>query len=302
VNEKILLVDDEADFLDVLGEFLTDEGYRITTAQNAEEALERLKREPYHLLLSDINMPGMKGFELIREARRDNPELKSALITAYDVRDYIHMAKHFDIGNIITKTTPFNFDEVKLLVRNIITEDIFGLDHYLRGAVNRAAISTTDQIEEVIQNVVAFMPTPRHQRKFRQALNEIIINAVYYGAKQERGDRKESWPTDLSLTPDEEVVVSWGKDDEKIGVSVMDQKGLLTKKDVLFWLERNTTKGADGLSVGLLDAHGKGLFITRESIDRFIVNVKRGRRTEIVMLNYSEGLHDGYRPLWIQEL
>jgi hypothetical protein len=82
----------------------------------------------------------------------------------------------------------------------------------------------------------------------------------------------------------------------------MDQKGLLTKKDVLFWLERNTTKGADGLSVGLLDAHGKGLFITRESIDRFIVNVKRGRRTEIVMLNYSEGLYDGYRPLWIQEL
>jgi hypothetical protein len=146
------------------------------------------------------------------------------------------------------------------------------------------------------------MPTLRHQRKFRQALNEIIINAVYYGAKQERGDRKDAWPIDVELASDEIVTVSWGADDEKIGVSVMDQKGLLKKKDVLFWLERNTTKGDDGLSKGLLDDHGKGMFITRESIDRFIVNIKPGNKTEIVMLNYKEGLYDGYRPLWIQEI
>ncbi len=302
MNEKILLVDDEADFLDVLGEFLSDEGYDIQKAGNAEEALRCLKDAKYQLLLSDINMPGMKGFELIKEVRKLYPDVKSALITAYDVRDYINMAKQYDIGNIITKTTPFNFEEVRLLVRNIITEDIFGLDRYVRGPIITKTISTSAQIDEIIHAVVAFMPTPRHQRKFRQALNEIIINAVYYGAKQERGDRKEMWPTDIRLTPQEQVIVSWGIDDEKIGVSVMDQKGLLTKSDVLYWLERNTTKGEDGLSVGLLDDHGKGLFITRESIDRFIVNIRRGNTTEIVMLNYKEGLYDGYRPLWIQEL
>jgi hypothetical protein len=54
--------------------------------------------------------------------------------------------------------------------------------------------------------------------------------------------------------------------------------------------------------MGILDEHGKGLFITRESIDRFIVNIKRNKKTEIVMLNYNDGLYDGYRPLWIQEL
>lgn len=112
MNEKILLVDDEPDFLEVLGEFLSDEGYSIETSGNAEEALKRLKHDTFQLLLSDINMPGMKGFELIREVRKLYPEMKSALITAYDVRDYINMAKHYDIGNIITKTTPFNFDEV----------------------------------------------------------------------------------------------------------------------------------------------------------------------------------------------
>jgi hypothetical protein len=163
-------------------------------------------------------------------------------------------------------------------------------------------IRSSNEIEEVIHTILDIMPGSRHKRKFRQALNEIIINAVYYGAKQERGDQKELWPIDVKLEPSEEVRVSWGIDDEKVGVSVMDQKGLLSKKDVLFWLERNTTKGDDGLSVGILDDHGKGLFITRESIDRFIVNIKRKNKTEIVMLNYKEGLYDGYRPLWIQEI
>ena len=113
MNEKILLVDDEIDLLDVLSEFLMDEGYRVACAHDGSEALEKLTREKFDLLLSDINMPGMKGFELIKEAARLYPGMKSALITAYDVRDYLYMAKHYGIGNIITKTTPFNFEEVR---------------------------------------------------------------------------------------------------------------------------------------------------------------------------------------------
>jgi CheY-like chemotaxis protein len=301
MNEKILLVDDEVDFLDVLSEFLMDEGYRVTTAGDGLAALDNLSHESFDLLLSDINMPGMKGFELIKEAERLYPALKCALITAYDVRDYLYMAKHYGIGNIITKTTPFNFEEVRLLVKNILTEDVFGLDHYMHGVIHSMKIHSTNEIETVIQKIVAEMPDIRHKRKFRQVLNEIIINAVYYGAKQERGDRKDLWPQVVELRPSEEILIQWGTDDEKAGVAVRDQKGILTKEEVLYWLERNTTKGENGISVGLLDEHGKGLFISRETIDRFIMNVKKGKKTEIVMLNYNEGLYDGYRPLWIHE-
>jgi CheY-like chemotaxis protein len=301
MNEKILLVDDEVDFLDVLSEFLMDEGYRITVARDGSEALEKMAQEKFDLLLSDINMPGMKGFELIKEAARLYPNMKSALITAYDVRDYLFMAKHYGIGNIITKTTPFNFEEVRLLVKNILTEDVFGLDHYMHGEIHSAKIRSTNEIEGTIQRIIAEMPDMRHKRKFRQVLNEIIINAVYYGAKQERGDRKDEWPLVVELSPSEEILIQWGTDEEKAGVAVRDQKGILTKEEVLYWLERNTTKGENGISVGLLDEHGKGLFISRETIDRFIMNVKKGKKTEIVMLNYHEGLYDGYRPLWIQE-
>jgi len=275
MKEKLLLVDDEADFLDVLSEFLRDEGYEVAIAHDAKEALTILGARPVDLLLSDINMPGMKGFELIKEACRLYPSLKCALITAYDVRDYLYMAKHYNIGNIITKTTPFNFDEVKLLVKNILTEDVFGLDHYMSGAVEETRVRSTNEIENVIKQIVGGMPDLRHKRKFRQVLNEIIVNAVYYGAKSERGR-----PERLLAAGGEPVVRGGDRypvgppTPKRPGSRCATQKGVLTKEEVLYWLERNATRGEDGVSVGLLDEHGKGLFISRETIDRFIVNIK----------------------------
>jgi CheY-like chemotaxis protein len=301
MNERILLVDDEEDLLEILSEFLGEKHYAVSCAHNGYEALETLKNAAFDLVLSDINMPGMKGFELINEVTRLYPSIKTALITAYDVRDYLQMARTYNIGNIIAKTAPFNFDEVELLIHNILSEEVFGLERYVQGSVLSYSIKTSSEIEGVIDRIVEFMPEQRQKRKFRQALGEIIINAVYYGAKNERGDRKSDWDFDVTLAPDEEVLVTWGKDDEKAGVAVRDQKGRLTKQQVLFWLGRNSTKGNDGLSIGLFDEHGKGLYITRETIDRFIVNVKRQATTEVVMLMYREGLYDGFRPLWIHE-
>ncbi|MBD3345766.1 MAG: response regulator [Chitinivibrionales bacterium] len=301
MNEKILLVDDEPDMLDILKEFLTEKGYMVSCAGNADAALAVMSKEPFDLLLSDINMPWKKGFDLLNEASSHYPRLKTALITAYDVRDYIRLARDHNVGNIIAKTTPFNFAEVELLIRNILSEEVFGLERYIGGEITTKHIAESGQIEPVLNTIVDAMPEPRHKRKFRQATGEILINAVYYGAKKEQGDKKSEWKLDVTLKPDEEVIVSWGIDSEKAGVAVRDQKGRLEKNEVLYWLERNTTKGEDGISLGLFDQHGKGLYISRETIDRFIINIKKNSMTEIVMLNYKENLYDGFRPLWIHE-
>jgi CheY-like chemotaxis protein len=301
MHERLLIVDDEEDLLDILDEFLTGKNYMVECARTGAESLELLKAKSFDLVLSDINMPGMKGFELIDKITQQYPTVKTALITAYDVRDYLQIAKNYNVGNIIAKTTPFNFDEVDLLIRNILTENVFGLEGYLSAPVRTCSIRHSADIEKTIEEIIGDMPEPRQKRKFRQALGEIVINAVYYGAKSERGDRKAEWNFDVSLAPDEEVRIEWGIDEEKAGVAVRDQKGRLTKKQVLYWLERNSTKGQDGLSIGLFDEHGKGLYITRETIDRFIVNIKRHAMTEIVMMIYREGLYDGFRPLWIHE-
>lgn len=299
---RILIVDDEIDFLDIMSEFLEDEGYDTSTAINGNDALSIIKQQEFTLIISDINMPGMKGFELLHEVSKLYPECKRMLITAYDVRDYLNLAKDYNIGNIMTKTAPFNFDELRILIKNIISEDIFGLEKYIHGPIQKSIVKTSNDIMSINQQVIDFMTNDRHKRKFRQALGEIVINAFFYGARNERGDMKHAWDFNVELNRKEEVVVCWGKDDEKAAVSVTDQKGRLSKKDILYWLERNTTKGENGLSIGLTDCHGKGLFITRETLDRLIINIHPGKKTEIIMVNYEEGLFDGHRPLWIQEL
>lgn len=299
---RILLVDDEVDFLDIMSEFIEDEGYEIETAANGDDALKILENRSFDLLVSDINMPGIKGFELLNKVAHLYPDLKRILITAYDVRDYINLAKNYNIGNIMTKTAPFNFDEIKILLKNILTGNIFGLDHYVQGKIHQAYITSNNDIERINQEVIDFMKSDRHKRKFRQAFSEIAINAFFYGARNEEATMKHQWKFNITLKKDEEILVSWACDHEKAGIAVTDQKGRLTKKDILYWLERNMTKGEDGLSIGLRDGHGKGIFITRETLDRLIINIEPGGKTEMVMLNYEEGLYDGHRPLWIQEL
>lgn len=300
--ESILLVDDEVDFLDLLSEFLTEQEYEVTTARGGPEALELLDKRRFDMLLSDINMPVMKGFELLQRASWEHPEVKRVLITAYDVHDYIGLAQNYDIGNIITKTSPFNFEETALLIRNILSEEVFGLYRYVGGEIKSRVIRHSNEMEPLIEEVLTSIPEGLGRRRFRNGIAEVVVNAVYYGAKQEQGDRKDEWQIDVALEPDEEVTVEWCHDEEKAGVSVTDQKGRLTKKDILYWLERNITRTEDGLSRGFFDKHGKGLFITRETNDRFIINVKPGRRTEVILLNYRQGMYDGHRPLWIQEL
>ncbi len=225
-----------------------------------------------------------------------------SLFLYHNVRDYIELARDYNIGNIVTKTAPFNFNEIGIFLKNILTGQIFGLEKYVQGKIHKINIKTSKDLERANREVTDFMKNEEHKRKFRQALSEISINAFFYGAKNERGDKKHLWKFDATLTDDEKVIISWAHDNEKSGVSVTDQKGRLRKEDILYWLERNMTKGEDGLSIGLKDNHGKGLFITRETIDRLIINIDPGKQTEIIMINYEEGLYDGHRPLWIQEL
>ncbi|WP_338753360.1 response regulator transcription factor [Bacillus sp. FJAT-52991] len=69
MNEKILIIDDEVEILTFLHDALEDEGYQVFKAANGEEALAQLKHGP-DLLILDVMMPGMNGFELCERIRQ----------------------------------------------------------------------------------------------------------------------------------------------------------------------------------------------------------------------------------------
>ncbi|HBT39031.1 MAG: Response regulator receiver protein [Thermotoga sp. 50_1627] len=85
---RILVVDDEENIRLLLSEELTDEGYEVDTAMNAEECLQKCRQESFDLVILDIEMPGKNGIEVAGELRKQQPGLKIVLLTAYSHYKY----------------------------------------------------------------------------------------------------------------------------------------------------------------------------------------------------------------------
>ena len=86
-NKDLLIVDDEPLICESLKEMLALEGYRVEAALNGAAALEKLQDDHYQLVLSDIHMPGLNGFELLKELKGRSPETAIIFITGHGHSD-----------------------------------------------------------------------------------------------------------------------------------------------------------------------------------------------------------------------
>jgi CheY-like chemotaxis protein len=93
---EVLVVDDEVVVLTVLRELLRRSGYRVTTAASAEEAIDLMRKRSFDLVLTDKNLPGASGLEVLRVARSLDPPPAVVMITAYSSYDSAVTA--LDIG------------------------------------------------------------------------------------------------------------------------------------------------------------------------------------------------------------
>ena len=82
-SPKILLAEDDNDMRRFLARALTKAGYEVVSFDNGKAAYDRLREEPFELLLTDIVMPEMDGIELARKATELDPELKVMFITGF---------------------------------------------------------------------------------------------------------------------------------------------------------------------------------------------------------------------------
>jgi two-component system alkaline phosphatase synthesis response regulator PhoP len=120
---RILLVDDDADILEIVGYNLSQEGYQISTAVNGKEAIAKAKKVLPHLIIMDVMMPEMDGMEACENIRKI-PELSNVIITFLTARseDYSQVAG-FDAGadDYITKPIKQKLlvSKVKALLRRL---------------------------------------------------------------------------------------------------------------------------------------------------------------------------------------
>jgi len=82
-NNNLLVVDDDPYVLESLSSLLTQFGYTVSTCKNARDALEKIKKLRFDVVLTDINMPGVSGIELLRHIHISDPQLPVILLTAF---------------------------------------------------------------------------------------------------------------------------------------------------------------------------------------------------------------------------
>ncbi len=124
---NILLVDDHKPFRDSLAKILEGEGFRVFPASDGEEALDVLRKEFVHLVLTDLKMPKMDGVELLKVAKTIRPETEVILITGYGTVDTAVTAMKDGAFDYIQK--PFKPREILKLVRKAVEKQALVLQN-----------------------------------------------------------------------------------------------------------------------------------------------------------------------------
>lgn len=113
-SEKIIIVDDEADVLDLCSRVLNFDGYQVKTARNGFEAIDIAREERFDLLLTDIKMPGMDGLEIAQTLKKADPQIICVTMTGYSTIDMVIEALKLGVDEFITK--PFTPNELSMVI------------------------------------------------------------------------------------------------------------------------------------------------------------------------------------------
>jgi|SRR5579871_1896013 len=105
---RYLIVDDNQAFAENLAEILADAGAQPELVTSGAQAIERVKKTRYDLLLSDMRMPEMGGAELVHRIRRLDPGLPAIVITAYTNDDDLKAARQEGLIAVLPKPAPFD--------------------------------------------------------------------------------------------------------------------------------------------------------------------------------------------------
>jgi sulfite reductase subunit B len=114
-KDRVLVVDDEAIVRESIRDWLKDDGYEVTTAESAEEALELTEKQVFSVMVLDIRLPGESGLAVLSKVKANQPWVKSIIITAYPSEETVAEAKK--LGAIDYLIKPLIPEDLEKLIR-----------------------------------------------------------------------------------------------------------------------------------------------------------------------------------------
>ncbi|MCC6275703.1 MAG: response regulator [Leptospiraceae bacterium] len=329
-KRKVLIVEDIHSIREAIVDLLSTE-YDIFSAENYDSAIQVLESQKIDLVITDIRMPGKSGLDLINTIKGHYSETLYALMTAYNINDYIHFAYEHGIWNIIPKYSFLDIRLISIMVRKLLTKDIFGIEKYFpkdfrliengtkpgfepspENGVIFKTVKSDKERSDICNKIGKFLQNKGAPMVIQQVLEELTSNAMIRAPRDSHGNSKYQYelPSRDLIVPLKSIQLS-EKDFFEIGYGiykgtyilvVRDHFGSLQKEEVLRRLDRHISINEEtGLPLGLADSHGRGLYICREVSDHLIFNIKPNFQTEIITL-IEESDNKSYKALSIYEV
>jgi len=118
--KRLLIVDDEETLTFSLYQsfIISKNDYEVVTANSGEEALEKIAEAPFDLVLTDIFMPGISGFDLLKSIKQNHPQTDVVVMTAYGSEEKKDEA--FQLGAKEYFEKPFEMQDIKKFIMDIL--------------------------------------------------------------------------------------------------------------------------------------------------------------------------------------
>lgn len=115
---RILVIEDERELLQDISKGLTIKGYAVDQVDNGKTGCQMAVDEEYDLIVLDLNLPGMDGFSILKEVRREHPQTKVLILSANSELD--SKLSGFELGASDYLTKPFHFAELEARIRVLL--------------------------------------------------------------------------------------------------------------------------------------------------------------------------------------
>jgi CheY-like chemotaxis protein len=118
MTKSILIVEDEKLVAETLSDILELLGYNVTITSNGEEGLKKFKKEKFDLIITDIHMPKLDGFQLVKKIRASDKEIPILALSGFI--DSEHIQKILDMGADGYIEKPFTIAKIKSALKQFI--------------------------------------------------------------------------------------------------------------------------------------------------------------------------------------